>query len=177
MIEQFKTVVAELDLWRDQELVLPVWWRDDDATVPSPALDRLVALSARFGAPLHLAVIPEPATEALAARLRRAPLVSVLPHGWQHRNHAPADQKKAEFGPHRPVAEMLAEIAAGWRLVSELFGAQALARLHPAVEPDCAGTCRRAAASRHARAFDVWSAQGQVSQPKASCRSTRISTR
>lgn len=126
MIEQFAAVAAELELWREQGLVLPVWWRDDDAIEPSPALDRLLALSARCEAPLHLAVIPEPATQELAARLSRATNVSVLPHGWQHSNHAPPDQKKAEFGPHRPVAEMLEDIGRGWRRIRGLFGAQAL---------------------------------------------------
>ncbi len=126
MRDQLAATTAELSLWRDHGLVLPVWWRDDDATLPSPALDRLLALSAEFGIPLHLAVIPQPATDALARRLLSEPRVFVLPHGWQHRNHAPADQKKAEFGAHRKVRIMLEEIAAGWHRISEMFSGQAL---------------------------------------------------
>ena len=80
----------------------------------------------RFGAPLHLAVIPEPATAELADRLRPASRIFALPHGWRHRNNAPPDQKKAEFGAHRPLAVMLDEIAMGWRRIEELFGRQAL---------------------------------------------------
>ena len=126
MIDKLSDFVAELKIWREQDRILPVWWRDDDATAPSPALDRLLGLSARFGAPLHLAVIPEPATEALATSLHDTVNVFVLPHGWQHRNNAPSDQKKAEFGAHRPLPDMLDEIAAGWRRTRDMFGLKAL---------------------------------------------------
>ena len=57
----FGPVKQELRIWREQGLVLPIWWRDDDATEPTPALDRLLGLAASLGAPLHLAVVPEPA--------------------------------------------------------------------------------------------------------------------
>ena len=65
----FGPVKQELRIWREQGLVLPIWWRDDDATEPTPALDRLLGLAASLGAPLHLAVVPEPAGPDLAARL------------------------------------------------------------------------------------------------------------
>lgn len=126
MKHQFSAVVAELARWRDEGRVLPVWWRDDDATLPTPALERLLALAAEFGAPLHLAVIPEPATTELADRLRTASGIFALPHGWRHHNNAPPDQKKAEFGAHRPLTIMLDEIAMGRRRIEELFGRQAL---------------------------------------------------
>ena len=131
MRDELAATTAELALWRDQNLVLPVWWRDDDATMPSPALDRLLALSAEFDAQLHLAVIPEPATEALEKRLRTERRVFALPHGWRHQNHAPADQKKAEFGAHRALEIMLDEIASGWARIGEMFGDQALAVFTP----------------------------------------------
>src|SRR5690606_2061069 len=76
---------AELARWRDEGLILPVWWRDDDAVAPTPALERLLELAGRFQAPLHLAVIPEPATSELAERLRTASAF-VLTHGWRHAN-------------------------------------------------------------------------------------------
>lgn len=122
---------AELEIWRDQKLILPIWWRDDDATAPSPALDRLLALSDIFGATLHLAVIPEPATDALVKRLGDVSRVFALPHGWKHQNHAPTGEKKSEFGAHRPVQVMLDEIGTGWRRISEMFGGQALPVLTP----------------------------------------------
>lgn len=117
---------AELDRWRRAGLALPFWWRDDDAVAPTPALDRLIALADRFGAPLHLAVIPRPATEALAERLRGLTGIFVFTHGWNHVSHAPGNEKKAEFGPHRELAVMLGEIEAGRQRLHALFADRAL---------------------------------------------------
>lgn len=119
-------LAAELALWRDAGLVLPVWWRDDDAVEPTPRLERLVALAARHRAPLHLAVVPQPATPDLAGLVAEADAVFALPHGWRHANHAPAGARKAEFGAHRPAAAMADEIGGGWRRLRELFGPRAL---------------------------------------------------
>lgn len=101
-----------------------VWWRDDDATVPSPALDRLLSLSGALDAPLTLAAIPAEATEALARRVAQAPSVTVAVHGWRHANHAPEGEKKAEFGDHRPADPMRAEAWQGLALLGDLFGAR-----------------------------------------------------
>jgi hypothetical protein len=119
----------ELDLWRAAGRSATLWWRDDDAVRPSPALDRLLALAA--GLPLALAVIPEQATGALAERLANRPEMHVLQHGWRHANHAPPDEKKAELGAHRPALAMLDELAAGRQRLALLFGARARAVLTP----------------------------------------------
>jgi hypothetical protein len=119
----------ELALWRAAGRTATLWWRDDDAVCPTPALDRLLALAA--GLPLALAVIPGQAVAGLAERLEDCPAVTVLQHGWQHTNHAPSDQRKAELGPHRPLDTMLAELAAGRQRLAGLFGRRALAVLTP----------------------------------------------
>jgi hypothetical protein len=119
-------VKEELAIWRGSGRVLPFWWRDDDATEPTPALDKLLGLAADLGAPLHLAVVPEPAGPDLANRLAAASRTMVIPHGWRHRNHAPAAEKKAEFGAHRSPGVMHAEIGRGWQRLQRLFGKQAL---------------------------------------------------
>ena len=119
----------ELDLWREAGQGATLWWRDDDAVRPTPALDRLLALAA--GLPLALAVIPAQAAEALPARLADCPRVSILQHGWRHSNHAPSDDKKAEFGAHRPPGTMLDELAAGRHRLDALFGTRALPVLTP----------------------------------------------
>ena len=101
---------------------VPIWWRDDDARVPSAALDRLVNLRRTAGVPLALAVIPEGSGPALAERLAGEADVLVLQHGLAHKNHAPSGEKRAEFGDHRPIDAMLAELASGRRHLEALFG-------------------------------------------------------
>lgn len=102
---------CELDRWQDAGKIARFWWRDDDAVDATPALDRLITLTAELRAPLGLAVIPNKAEPSLFKRLSGFPDIRVLLHGASHVNHAPADQKKAEFGPHRPVDAMVNEIA------------------------------------------------------------------
>lgn len=113
---------AEVAAWAAAGLALPLWLRDDDATVPGPALDRLIDAAAGWGLPLHLAVIPAGATPSLAARLAAAPAVRVLVHGWAHANHEAPGAKKAEFGAARPAALALAEAGQGLRRLRGLCG-------------------------------------------------------
>ncbi|MCS0503448.1 glycosyltransferase [Ancylobacter mangrovi] len=118
------------------------WWRDDDATDPTPALDALLARRARWQVPLALAVIPSRATPALAERLAGESCIDVLVHGWAHANHAPSGEKKAEFGAHRPPEAMLAEAQAGHQRLAELFGPRALPVFVPPwnrIDPALAG--------------------------------------
>lgn len=110
----------ELDRWRDQRLTLPLWWRDDDAIAPTPQLDQLAALAAKVGLPVHLAVIPARVSPALAQDL--PPHLIPVVHGWAHQNHAPAGEKKAEFGAHRPLPDMAAEARDGLARLQTLFG-------------------------------------------------------
>jgi len=94
----WEALAAELDAWSAAGLTAEVWWRDDDAGAPCPALDRLLALAAETGAPLSLAVIPAKAEAALAATLdRHAAETAVLQHGVAHRNYAAPGAKKSEL--------------------------------------------------------------------------------
>ena len=115
---------AELDAWRLRGLRATFWWRDDDAVEATPALERLLGLAARHGVPLMLAVIPARATPSLAERLAEAgPGVVPVQHGFAHRNHAPAGERKWELGVHRPLAEVLEELARGRARMDALLGA------------------------------------------------------
>jgi len=96
-----------------------LWWRDDDAGAWTPALARLVDLASRHGVPLAVAAVPAALTEAARLRLRAATGVTLLVHGYRHANHAPAAAKKAEFGAHRPLALMAADVAAARGLMPE----------------------------------------------------------
>ena len=107
----------ELQAWAAAGLQATFWWRDDDAIEPTPALDRMLALSQRFAAPLGLAVIPAKATLALADRLQPAVTVDVLQHGFSHQNHAGPGERAAEFGPQRPLDVRLAEQERGWHML------------------------------------------------------------
>lgn len=100
-----------------------LWLRDDDAVDPTPALDRLLALSARYAVPVTLAVIPENTGDALAKRLETVAQARVAVHGWSHRNHAMDGEKKQELDGHRPAEAVHAELKAGF---------EKLAVLHPA---------------------------------------------
>lgn len=112
----------ELADWRAAGLVLPLWWRDDDAIEPTPELDRLSELSEALGLPVHIAVIPATATRELATYFATRPHLIPVVHGWAHQNHAPADQKKVEVGTHRPAPVVLDEIKRGQTRLTGLFG-------------------------------------------------------
>ena len=109
----------ELDAWAEAGRAATLWWRDDDVRKPGPHLDRLLGLTA--DTPIALAVIPVGAGQALADRLLREPHVTVLQHGFDHRNHAPAPEKSMELGPHRALGKVLHQLAAGHRRLQALF--------------------------------------------------------
>lgn len=121
----------ELDAWSAAGRNATLWWRDDDAAEAAPALDRLLALAAGHDLPLALAVIPARATRSLAQRLAEADGVTLLQHGYAHRNHAAEGEKKWELGPERPAAEVLEELVHGRALMTELFGPDWLPVLVP----------------------------------------------
>lgn len=122
MTPDWTALDSELDNWRSAGLTLPLWWRDDDAIRPTPALDRLTALSAALGLPVHLAIIPAHATADLARYLDDAPQLIPMVHGWFHENHAAAGQKKAEFPASRPPGDRLADIRRGAERLTDLLG-------------------------------------------------------
>lgn len=107
------------------------WWRDDDAETVTPALDRLLRLRTRHNVPIALAVVPRHATELLAERVKTEASVCVLQHGWQHRNHAPEGEKKAEVGAHRPPASVIEELHGGFDRLAALFRERFLPVLVP----------------------------------------------
>jgi hypothetical protein len=116
----WSTLRQELDLWAADGRLATLWWRDDDATHASGELDRLLAISERTGVPVALAVIPRDIHESLKQRLARCASAWALQHGWSHANHAPGADRQEEFGPHRPVEVMLAELGLGWQRVAAL---------------------------------------------------------
>lgn len=108
----------ELDRWPDGAATF--WWRDDDATAATAALDRLLALADDRELPLALAVIPGAMAASLGERLQGERRVGVLQHGYVHVNHA-GTGKKMELSANRHWAAVTAELAAGARRLHDLF--------------------------------------------------------
>ncbi|MBF9195310.1 glycosyltransferase [Microvirga terrestris] len=120
-----------LERAKDQGCPIRFWWRDDDAVAATPALDRLLTLSKRYGAGIGLAVIPDSLQASLASRLADESAAIALVHGWSHANHAPLEAKKAEFGAHRPVETMADEARRGLQVARGHLGAKLLSVFVP----------------------------------------------
>ena len=119
MITDWSPLRAALARHRGDGLALPIWWRDDDAVAATPALDDLVALSARVQVPVHLAIIPAHADATLVARIDPATLIPVV-HGWAHADHSGGAGKKNEFQTPRPDA--LSDTQRALARMRDLFG-------------------------------------------------------
>ncbi len=116
------TPLAHLEALLDRSTDHPrlFWWRDDDAALPGPRLDRLADCADRAGAPLALAAIPSRATPALLAFAADAD-IAILQHGIAHENHQ-STGKSAELGDGRPVATIVEALTfARRRLAGEAF--------------------------------------------------------
>ena len=119
----WRNLTEELDAWTAAGRRATLWWRDDDAVEPGPALARLLGLASERDLPLALAVVPARASEALAEALGADPArTTPLQHGYAHRNHAPASEKKAELGAHRPANAVLEQLLRGRGRMTALFG-------------------------------------------------------
>lgn len=110
---------------------LALWWRDDDATADTPALERLLALARRFLMPIAIAAIPALAHRSLRDRLEGETSAVVLIHGLAHTNHAPPCEKRAELGPHRPLASLHEDATSALAKARERLGPQLLPVLVP----------------------------------------------
>lgn len=122
----------ELARWRDAGRSVDFWWRDDDATQWTPALERLVDLAGEMDVPIALAVVPATADPALFDRLgERHADACVLQHGVDHQNRGGDGGKRTEFAATEADADALARIAAGRARLAALAGARALGVFAP----------------------------------------------
>jgi len=121
-------LVEELGRWAALGRVATFWWRDDDAVMPTPQLERLLAAAGSH--PVSLAVIPGGLQPALAAWLGPGAHVSVLQHGWLHANHARQGAGDAvpfsEYPKSRPPGEVRRELMTGRSILLSQFGTRAL---------------------------------------------------
>ncbi len=136
---RFPTLEAELSRWAETGSRPRLWWRDDDAVCVSPQLEKLTDLTGEAGIKVLLAVIPAHAEGSLAEYLELHPNLRACIHGWSHTNHAPAGEKKAELGVHRPLREVVADVSRGREHMYQLFGERLMPILVPPwnrVRPD-----------------------------------------
>jgi hypothetical protein len=103
---QWWVLNRELELWASAGRRLELWWRDDDARIPTPSLDRLLKLARRYETPLTLAVVPDWDRSALAGRLACERQAVVIQHGVDHQNVGDEQGPKSEF-PNRYPREVM----------------------------------------------------------------------
>ncbi len=101
----------ELARWRRLGRKPCIWWRDDDAREPSPALDRLLALA--DGLPLSLAITPDGDLEGLARRLSGVRDLTLSQHGVDHRNCRAPGADPNEHAPGTSPSAIAERIADG----------------------------------------------------------------
>lgn len=119
--ELWRPLKDELAAWRAAGRTAALWLRDDDAVAPTPALDRLIALTREHDVPVALAIIPAATGPDLTRRLARETHIHPVIHGWAHANHAPAPEKKQELGHHRPRREVLDDLARGLARLGDFY--------------------------------------------------------
>jgi hypothetical protein len=127
----FAALQTELDRWSRSGRRATLWWRDDDACLATPALARMLGGAASHTVPLALAVIPGRMSGDLAEAVANATECTVLQHGIEHRNHAPAGERSCELGMHRDLAISASELVHGRDRLQAAFRAQFLAALVP----------------------------------------------
>ena len=124
-------LMSELDAWSTAGRKATMWWRDDDAARPVPALERLLDTAATHGVPLCLAVIPDLAREELPACLERDANVAVAVHGVTHDNFEAAGAKKCELADSRSPRAMADELVRARAKLVALAGRKAIPVLVP----------------------------------------------
>lgn len=105
---------------------LSLFFRADDVAVPGKKFARMMALFAKYGVPLSLAIVPVRLTPArwqyLKGFVKNNPSRCCwYQHGWRHVNHE-AEGKKQEFGDARSLAEITQDLMRGKHRLEQLMG-------------------------------------------------------
>lgn len=120
-----------MEQWRSLGRSATFWWRDDDATVHTPQLERLHSLALSTSVPLALAAIPVKIESSLIDFVAEASTISVLQHGYAHNSFASPGQKKIEVGGVRETREIEAQLGLGKTILEDAFSNQFVPVLVP----------------------------------------------
>jgi hypothetical protein len=100
----------ELARWKAAGHTPVFWWRDDDARRTTPALDRLLALSIRFEAPITIAAVPDGDIAAVVKACRSIPGVELAVHGFRHENRALPGRPSGEVNDLDRLADVVSDL-------------------------------------------------------------------
>ncbi len=125
--------------------------------------------------PVALAVIPALIEPSLVDAVSKAEIVTVVQHGYAHRNHAPPGARNWELGSHRPVAEIVAELAQGRSGLEQQFGSRFVPVLVPPWNRIDPGVIERLPERGISWIVDVRNAPARGSRPPVLCSATRTS--
>ncbi|MBO0663693.1 polysaccharide deacetylase family protein [Jiella sp. MQZ9-1] len=129
-MQAFDALDEELDRWTASGRTVALWWRDDDAAGASAQLTRLIGAARRHRLPLAIAAVPATMQPDLVGALA-VPGITVLQHGFAHRNHAGAGMRAVECGGDRATKAVLDELGEGMRILMRTFGASFLPFMVP----------------------------------------------
>ncbi|MBN42153.1 MAG: hypothetical protein CL573_01540 [Alphaproteobacteria bacterium] len=111
-------LMDELDAWSAAGRVATFWWRDAVSRHTS-SFERLLSLRDQLDVPLALAVIPTVAGTRLQLRLSDEDQVSVLQHGYSHKDFSDSNGPKIELDDSRPSEYVVAELAMGVQAIKK----------------------------------------------------------
>ena len=113
---------GELEAWSAAGREATLWWRDDDATHVTPALERLLNIATTNHVPICLAVIPANAHPGLGDLLDLHADVTIAVHGIAHENLAEPGEKKCELVEGRPPQALAGRLLQGLETLVALAG-------------------------------------------------------
>jgi len=113
---------VELGAWSVAGQEATLWWRDDDVTHPTPALERLLNISAANYVPVCLAIIPAAAHPGLKSLLKSSADVAIAVHGISHENFAKPGEKKCELVEGRSPQMLASQLRQGFETLGALVG-------------------------------------------------------
>jgi hypothetical protein len=111
----------------DRHPAATIFFRADDVAIPSAKQDQLLQLFARQDTPLCAAIVPAwlnlSRWDTVCRQVHgKHHLFAWHQHGWNHRNHQSAGEKKQEFGPAATSQQKYRNIVRGRDKLVDIIG-------------------------------------------------------